>query len=317
MRYQEAYEIINASLLKAQLAFPATEKIISELFDNQVKNIALRVVRKVNSETLTMSAANEAIFANPDIQSNDFTGQIYKVEYVDSSSNSTDNKKIIPFIPDASVMLDDDVNVSNIGYWVETDISRGDMADSTVFGSASGSVNTLTVTSTAHGLDVGDYVILSELLANNTAANQAYYDEFVNQKRFKVLTTADANTFTVSVTSDSTAAAAFASDTISGKWVEDTKKIKFSKDATGTIKVYYYALPEAKNSIKSKIDIPDQLVPAAIHHTVAHLLNFDGQLQLGSGHKGIAQVIEREFLDTNRAKEAMQDILPNSLQDFI
>ena len=214
-------------------------------------------------------------------------------------------------------MSGDDTTISHLGYYFKTDISRGDVADTTAFGSASGSNNTLTVVSTAHGLAVGDYVILSEVLANNTAANQNYYDEFVNQKRFKVLTTADANTFTVTVTSNAVAAAAFASDTISGKWVEDTKKIYFNKSVSDTVTVYYYALPEVKSSNKSKVDLPDQLITAAMHYAFADIYFLTSNLELGSSHRSLANSIEAEFIKINRNREAMQDILPAPLQDFI
>ena len=312
MRYLEAYDLIGTSLTSNNLAFPTTEPLIAQFFDDHVVNVSLSCLRKVNTEELTPSGTNIA-FTNPDIQSNKFTSQIFKVETTDNNGN----KVAIPFVPEGAVLSGDDTSISHLGYYFKTDISRGDIADTTAFGSASGSDNTLTVVSTAHGLAVGDYVILSEVLANNTAANQNYYDEFVNQKRFKVLTTADANTFTVTVTSDAVAAAAFASDTISGKWVEDTKKIYFNKSTSNAITVYYYALPEAKNSNKSKIDLPDQLITAAMHYTFADLYLLTSNLELGSSHKALATSIEKEFIKINRNREALQDILPAPLQDFI
>tara|TARA_Y100000356_G_C11255080_1_gene289608 strand:- start:1244 stop:2182 length:939 start_codon:yes stop_codon:yes gene_type:complete len=312
VRYLEAYDLISTALMSNNLPFPTTEPLIAQFFDDHVVNVSLRCSQKVNSEALAVSGTNIA-FTNPDIQSNKFTSQVFKVERVDDNGD----RAAIPFVPESSVLTGTDDNTPQIGYYLKTDISRGDMADSSVFGSASGSNNTLTVTSTAHGLDVGDYVIISEVLANNTAANQAYYDEFVNQQRFEVLTTADANTFTVTVTSDATAAAAFASDTISGKWLEDTRKIYFNKSTTETITVYYYALPEHKSSNKTKIDLPDQLITAAMHYTFADIYFLTSKLDLGGPHRNLANSIEEEFMKINRSKEAMQDILPAPLQDFI
>ena len=312
MRYLEAYELITTSLMANNLPFPTTEPLIAQFFDDHVVNVALRCSQKVNSEELTPSATNIA-FTNPDIQSDKFTSQVFKVERTDDDGNIV----TIPFVPESAVVLGNDETISQLGYYLKTDISRGVVASTTEFGAASGINNTLTVTSTTHSLDVGDYVILSELLANNTAANQAYYDEFVNQQRYKVLTTADANTFTVKVASDATAAAALASDTISGKWVEDTKKIYFNKSVSDTVTVYYYALPEAKNSNKSRIDIPDQLITAAIHYTFADMFFLTSNVELGAPHRNLANSIEKEFMTINRSKEAMQDILPAPLQDFI
>jgi len=312
MRYLEAYDLISTALMSNNLQFPTTEPLIAQFFDDHVVNVALKCSQKVNSEELSVSGTNIA-FTNPDIQSDKFTSQVFKVERTDDNGD----KVSVPFVPESAVLTGNDDTIAHLGYYLKTDISRGDMANTTVFAAASGSDNTLTVTSTAHGLDVGDYVIFSELLANNTAANQSYYDEFVNQQRYKVLTTADANTFTVTVTSDAVAAAAFASDTISGKWVEDTKKIYFNKSVTDTVTVYYYALPEAKTSNKTKIDLPDQLITAAMHYTFADIYFLTSNLELGGPHRNLANSIEKEFMTINRSKEAMQDILPAPLQDFI
>ena len=312
MRYKEAYELIQVSLdSQGLVTFPITEKLKAQFFDNTIKDIAYRVVRKVNMESFTTGGDN-FVFTNPD-----YSGQVYKVELISSNTSSSDSKSVVPFIPESAMINDDDANVTNVGYFLKTDISRDTVAVTSVFGSASGSVNTLTIDSTsAHGLTTGDYVIFSEIIAVNTAANQAYYDEFVNGKKFSVTVT-DSDTFTVSVTSNATAAAAFASDTVSGQWVEDSKKIYFSKDVSGTVKVYYYAAPEAKNSVTSRVDLPDQLIPAAIHSVVGQCLDLSGALQVGAGHRALAAGIEADYLRTSRAKEAMQDILPLPLQDFI
>ena len=293
------------------MTFPITEKLKAQFFDNTIKDIAYRVVRKVNMESFTAGGDNFA-FTNPD-----YSGQVYKVELISSNTSSSDSKSVVPFIPESAMINDDDANVTNVGYFLKTDISRDTVAVTSVFGSASGSVNTLTIDSTsAHGLTTGDYVIFSEIIAVNTAANQAYYDEFVNGKKFSVTVT-DSDTFTVSVTSNATAAAAIAADTVSGQWVEDSKKIYFSKDVSGTVKVYYYAAPEAKNSVTSRVDLPDQLIPAAIHSVVGQCLDLSGALQVGAGHRALAAGIEADYLRTSRAKEAMQDILPLPLQDFV
>ena len=312
MRYQEAYELIQVSLDSQGLVqFPISEKLKAQFFDNTIKDIAYRVVRKVNMESFTAGGDNFA-FTNPD-----YSEQVYKVELISSNTSSSDSKSVVPFIPESAMINDDDANVSNVGYFLKTDVSRDTVAVTSIFGSASDSVNVLTVDSTSdHGLVTGDYVILSEIIAVNTFVNQAYYDEFVNGKKFSVTKT-DANTFTVSVTSDATAAAAIAADTVSGLWVEDTKKIYFSKDVSGTVKVYYYAAPEVKNSVTSRIDLPSQLIPAALHHTIGQCLDLSGALQIGAGHRAIAAGIEGEYLSKSRAKEAMQDILPLPLQDFV
>ena len=312
MRYLEAYDLIGTALTSNNLAFPTTEPLIAQFFDDHVVNVALKCLRKVNTEELSPSSTNIA-FTNPDIQSNKFTSQIFKVETTDDNGN----KVAIPFVPESAVLSGDDTTISHLGYYFKTDISRGDVANTSTFGNISGNSNTLTIGSTAHGLAVGDYVVLSEVLANNTPANQNYYDEFVNQKRFKVVSSWDADTFSVKVTSNAVAGAAFDDDTISGKWVEDTKKIYFNKSVSDTVTVYYYALPEVKSSNKSKVDLPDQLITAAMHYAFADIYFLTSNLELGSSHRSLANSIEAEFIKINRNREAMQDILPAPLQDFI
>ena len=309
MRYQEAYELIQVSLDNTlEVPFPVSEKLKAQLFDNFVKDIALRVVRKVNKEEFTAGGDNFA-FTNPD-----YSKQIYKVELIGSNS-----KSVVPFIPESAMIDNDDANVANVGYFVKTDIARGTILGDSAFDSATSGVNVLTINTAAiHGLTTGDSIILTELVNGTSNANQPYLDEFVNGKKFSV-TVSDTDTFTVSVTSNTTASTALASDTlvVGGVWTEETDKIYFTKDVSGTVKVYYYALPEVKNSIKSRVDLPDQLLTAAIHHTLGDLLNLSGKLQLGSGHKGLAYSAEREYINTSRAKEPMQDIMSLPLQDFI
>ena len=298
--------------MSGNLTFPTTEPLIAQFFDDHVINVSLRCSQKVNSEELTPSATNIA-FTNSDIQSNKFASQVFKVERTDSNSN----KVGVPFVPESAVLTGNDTTVAHLGYYLKTDISRGSLGITSLFAAVSDNIqNILAIADTAHGLDAGDYIILSEILAYNTAANQVYYDEFVNQKRLKVISPTT-NAFSVTVTSNVTAATAMAADTISGKWIEDTNKIYFNKSVSDTITVYYYALPEAKNSNKSKIDLPDQLITSAMHYTFADLYFLTSQLDLGGPHRNLANSIEEEFMKINRSKEAMQDILPAPLQDFI
>ena len=126
----------------------------------------------------------------------------------------------------------------------------------------------------------------------------------------------DANTFTVAVDTSS----GYGADATAGKWQEDTVKIVFNKTPSSdssTVRVFYYARPEPKTDNTSRIDLPDQLLPAAIHRAVAQLINLDGNLQLGSGHRGLAKALENEYMGTDRAREAMPDLVPQPLQDFV
>jgi len=131
------------------------------------------------------------------------------------------------------------------------------------------------------------------------------------------ITKVDANSFSVDVDTGAGSTSAYSSG---GKWQEDTVKIVFNKtpstDSTA-IRVFFYARPEPKTDNTSRIDIPNQLIPAAIHRAAAQLINLDGNLQLGSGHRGLAKALEAEYMGTDRAREAMPDLIPQPLQDFV
>jgi hypothetical protein len=69
--------------------------------------------------------------------------------------------------------------------------------------------------------------------------------------------------------------------------------------------------------MSSRVDLPQQLIPAAIHCTLGHFLNLGGNLQVGSGHMGLARKIEQDYMETSRAKEPMPHLIPNPMQVFV
>ena len=125
----------------------------------------------------------------------------------------------------------------------------------------------------------------------------------------------DANNFTIPVKGASYQVA-YSSG---GTWALTGIKVYLTKtpDVGDSLKVYYYANPLPKNGISDSVDLKDQLIPACIHYTLAHFLMLDGQLQVGSGHYGIAEKIEKEFIQTRNSREGKPDIIPQPLQDFI
>ena len=54
-----------------------------------------------------------------------------------------------------------------------------------------------------------------------------------------------------------------------------------------------------------------------MHYTFADMFFLTSNVELGAPHRNLANSIEKEFMTINRSKEAMQDILPAPLQDFI
>tara|TARA_R110002049_G_scaffold18994_7_gene71928 strand:- start:676 stop:1572 length:897 start_codon:yes stop_codon:yes gene_type:complete len=296
MRYREAYELIDAALNKAEVGFPVTETLKATFFDQEVENIGLRLVKKSILESFT--ASGKEFILTDSKRSN----KVYKVELEDGTGST----KAVPFIDDAVMFYStDEDTVSNLAFTLRTDATSGSL-------SAGTRANPCSITSTAHGLDSGDFVVFSEVvgLDHSTTSVNA-----LNNKRLAVTVT-DANTFTVAVNTSS----GYGANATAGKWQEDTLKIVFNKtpstDSTA-IRVFYYARPEPKTDNTSRVDLPGQLVPCAIHRTVAQLLNLDGNLQMGSGHRGLAKALENEFMGTDKAREAMPDLVAMPLQDFV
>ena len=89
-------------------------------------------------------------------------------------------------------------------------------------------------------------------------------------------------------------------------------------DATsGSLTAGTRANPCSITAASHGLDSPAQLLPAAIHRAAAQIINLDGNLQLGSGHRGLAKALEAEYMGTDRAREAMPDLVPQPLQDFV
>ena len=296
MRYREAYELIDAALNKAAVGFPVTETLKATFFDQEVENIGLRLVKKSILESFTASG-KEFVLTN-EKRSN----KVYKVELEDGTGST----KSVPYVDNAVMFYStDEDTISNLAFTLRTDATSGSL-------SAGTRAAVCSITSTAHGLDSGDYVVFSEVVGLDLTATSV---NALNGKRLAV-TVADVDNFTVAVNTSS----GYGANATAGKWQEDTMKIVFNKtpstDSTA-IRVFYYARPEPKTDNTSRVDLPGQLVPCAIHRTVAQILNLDGNLQMGSGHRGLAKALESEYMGTDRAREAMPDLVPMPLQDFV
>ena len=290
MRYQEAYELIDAGVITGGVELPVSHNLMEIYFDQAVKDIAMRAVRKKDYQTFS-SSGKEYVFTK-----SNYSGQIYKVEF---------DQADVPFVDESAIISNvDDDDVSKIGYYIKTDVSTGSITGIT---SASPTV----ITSSSHGLDTGDFVIFSEIKGHYTTATKISH---LNSKRLSI-TKVDDNSYSVAVNSSS-GTTAYSSG---GFWQEDTQKLYLTKnpDSGNTLKVYYYAKPEPKTSVASRVDLPEQLIPAAIHNTLGHFLNLGGNLQVGSGHMGLAKKLEQDYIETSRAKEPMPHIIPNPMQVFV
>ena len=291
MRYQEAYELIDAGVIAGGIELPVSHNLIEIYFDQAIKEIAMRAVRKKDSQTFTASG-KEYIFTK-----SNYSGQIYKVEL-----DQTD----VPFVDESAIISNvDDDEVSKIGYYIKTDVSNGSITGVT-------GADPTVVTSASHGLATGDFVIFSEIKGHYVTASKVSH---LNSKRLAI-TKVDDNSFSVAVDSSGGGTTAYSSG---GAWQQDTHKLYLTKNPSSDngLRVYYYASPEEKASLSSRIDLPQQLIPAAIHCTLGHFLNLGGNLQVGSGHMGLARKIEQDYMETSRAKEPMPHLIPNPMQVFV
>ena len=293
MRYQDAYEIIRSALKKSETGLPLTGSFLSNFFDRHVNDIGLRVVRDRRSFDLTISGTGPYM-----IGEDDFTDRIYKVETTQGI-----NKVLVPFVPEASLHTGVSTdNVSHIGYYV----SHLGSLSGTITGATS--VASCVVSSTAHGLAINDYVIISEMTGTELAGTIHQ----LNNKRHKITAITD-NTFTLA--SSTVAMTAWSSN--GGVWIQDSWAINFTKSPEGTTTVYYYAKPRDKSSDKSRIDLPNSLMSAPMYRCIAELLNLNGNLQMGSGYIGLAEKLEKDYLQLTATKKSKPYLLRQPLQEFL
>jgi len=296
MRYQEAYEMIEAGLSKAELGFPITEPLIASFFDNKVQEVGARVLRKRNSQTFSTSTTNVYTLSNEDASM-----RIYKVAMIGSNDSKT-----VPYVSEKRYAegIDEDT-IQNIGYFVsEESASTGSITGAT-------SANPIVVTSSAHGLETGDRIKITDIVGLLPSAGAK---SEVNDVVHSITVTAT-GAFSIPV-KGAAYATAYGS---AGTWTLSGIKLTLTKtpDSGSTLKVYYYATPMPKNAVTDGVDLPAQLIPACVHYALAHFLLLDSQMQIGSGHYGIAEKIEKEFIETRNSREAKPDIIPPPLQDFI
>ena len=296
MRYQEAYEMVEAGLVKSALGFPLTEPLISQFFDNKVQEVGSRVVRKRNSQTFTTSTSNIYELTNPDASM-----RIYKV-----TMTGNNDSKNIPFVSERRYAegMDEDL-IQNIGYFVsEEQATTGSITAMT-------RDNPSVITSASHGLETGQSVKITGVSGMLLDTGQpSEINDVVHE-----ITVTSANAFSIPIM----AASYQVAYSSAGTWALTGIKITLTKspEAGRSLKVFYYASPLLKNSITDGIDLPEQLIPACVHYTLAHFLLLDGQMQIGSGHYGLAEKIEKEFIETRNSREGKPDIIPPPLQDFI
>jgi hypothetical protein len=296
MRYQEAYEMVEAGLSKSALGFPVTEPLISQFFDNKVQEVGTRAVRKRNSQTFTTTTSTTYELTNADASM-----RIYKV----TVKGSGDSKNI-PFVSEKRYAEGTNENtIQNIGYFVsEEQATTGSITAMT-------RDNPSVITSASHGLETGQSVKITGVSGMLLDTGQpSEINDVVHD-----ITVTSANAFSIPIM----AASYQVAYSSGGTWALTGFKITLTKkpDSGNTLIVYYYSNPLPRNSITDGVDLPEQLIPACVHYTLAHFSFLDGQMKQASGHYGLAEKIEKEFIETRNSKEGKPDIIPQPLQDFI
>jgi len=300
MRYKEVYELIDAAMVSANPSFPVTSTLKNKMFDDNVEQIGKRFVRKLKKEEFTASeAVKEYHFTNGDV-----TNQIYRVQIGD---------KTLPFVPLGIVTTPSQLN-DYAGYYYEENISL--YGDITGMEWASIAKNLVTFTSVGHGLSTGDYVYLRNIIAKDENVADLATVLALEGKRSKV-TGVLTDTFGIEVSAGTGTITTFGGD-----FQSDIKKLMLhvavgTTDDDTSLEVHYYAKPRARVKLADIVDLPERLVRSAMHYSISDLMNLDGKFKEADMHRKIGAQHEGDFLTTDRNREAMMDILPNPLPDFI
>ena len=89
MRYQEAYELIDAGVITGGVELPVSHNLMEIYFDQAVNDIAMRAVRKKDYQTFS-SSGKEYVFTK-----SNYSGQIYKVEF---------DQADVPFVDESAII---------------------------------------------------------------------------------------------------------------------------------------------------------------------------------------------------------------------
>ena len=300
MRYRELYEMIDMGLLKAQIAFPMSENFKNFLTDQAIDRVGETVVIKKKTVSIT-SGETVSVLKAPDM-----TSKVYKVQ---------DGTKNLPFISEETTNPNtDETTITNNAWYVKKSNSSGSITSITPTDVAESVVTIVwTEDDEESGPMNGSYIKFSDVVG----IDRANYIHPINGKTIQ-MTTAGSNGASYTADTNLAVAGGYSAHTgDSGRWQDESYYIHFLKAPGTDVTVYYYAKPRAKESNDSEIDLPHELVTAVAHMVIGRALSLDGQLQIGSGHKGIAMQLIGDYIQLRSRREQMPDIIPQPLTDFI
>jgi hypothetical protein len=297
MRYQELYEMIDMGMLRASVNFPISDNLKQFLITQAVNKIGETVVLK--KKTISPSVVSTTAILDAD----DMTSKIYKVEAGD---------KNLPFISEETTNPNTaTTTITNNAWYVKQDRQL------------TGELTNLSVTDVdpslcefenpAHGLEIGNRILISEM----TDIVKPGVKHPINGQIWRVVGGDDELVEFYAKTNVHANEGYSGPLAASGIWEDRTYKIHFLKAPEGTVKVYYYAKPTPMDSLASEVDLPSELISAVVHLIIARLLSTDGQMQMGSGHRGIAKQIIEEWIQARSRREQYPDIVPPPMTNFI
>lgn len=297
MRYQELYEMVDMGMLRASVNFPVTDNLKEFFVTQAVNKVGETVVLKKKILLPTVSSGDSRQYI---LEADDMTTKVYKVESGDTN---------LPFISEETTNPNTDTTtITNNAWYVKQEKKQGTM-DTLAASDADPSVMTFNASSD-HGLEAGSMISLSEI-GGFTSSGVKHPLNALNWRITDVST--DVITFNAKTNINAYAAYTAAS----GIWEDVSIRLHFLKAPEGTVTVYYYAKPRAMTDITSEVDLPSELISAVAHMVIARMMSIDGQMQMGSGHRGLAKQIIEEWIQARSRREQYPDIVPGPMIDFI
>ncbi|KKN76991.1 hypothetical protein LCGC14_0364830 [marine sediment metagenome] len=294
MRYNEAYNFVENKVKKHNIN--VGERLLNTFFDNTVKDLGLRLVRKEDFEEFAVSG-NSYVFTKEN-----FNGQIFRVQ------RGTDD----PLPPVEKSLLK--IEAYSRGYYLDRNFTTGLITAGT-------SADPIKLTSVGHGLTTSYHVMLSEIIGLLNATGEL---SALNDLKHTI-TVVDDDNFSVAI-DGSGYAVAWSSG---GKWecVNYVLQLGATPD-TGTLKVDYVAKPELRTSLASRIDLPDSLLLPCIHTVIADLYDLEGDIPVpvgdkfitlkpGDKHRTLAVRGENQYLQQKYRREITPYVLSSAMQELI
>ena len=333
MRYIDAYEIIQASLVGKAGGMPITEKLLTTYFDQAVQDVGKRVVKDVgiysynDNKALTISTASSDVapyvlgykhtrgfLLNTGI--NFLSENLTYAEHYKNSGNMEmygesifkieRDGKAIPFLGHDRVLTtntDTSTEDYKIGWWIWHDQRTYSIQNVEAHDPLSFDLHPLPT----------DVMNGERLRFSGTEGGLDSIREAVNKD---ILWVYDVDGVYVSVEIDTTA-----NNFTNQKGIMRTDNwwLMFNQipEISNDVKIWFYKKPAMKRSNNEDINLPGPLPQACIYHAIGHIIVIGGgDMQIASGYRGLGKQMEREYTDTHGAREPMPDIVPNPLTDF-